>query len=211
MEYAQRMTDLTVALIDDDSAVLHSMRLLIESRGVPVSCYESAEAFLDDLSDAKPSCVVADVRMPGMTGLELQRELKRLSQEAPLILISGHADVSMAVEALKQGAFDFFEKPYDGERLATSVWDAVQKGRRQNTENSEKIDIAERIKALSPRQREVLEFVASGMSNKQIAAKLSISPRTVETYRAWVMERIGAQNVADLVRKVSAFLPGEPN
>ncbi len=202
-------TDVTVALIDDDSAVLHSMRLLIESRDIPVACYESAEAFLDDLPGTKPSCVVADVRMPGMTGLELQRELKYRNHEAPLILISGHADVSMAVEALKEGAFDFFEKPYDGERLATSVWDAVQKGRRQTTENTERIDIAERLKALSPRQREVLEFVASGMSNKQIAAKLSISPRTVETYRAWVMERMGAQNVADLVRKVSAFLPSE--
>jgi two-component system response regulator FixJ len=203
----EKDADVTVALIDDDSAVLHSMKLLIESRDIPVACYESAEAFLDDLPGSKPSCVVADVRMPGMTGLELQRELKHRHHEAPLILISGHADVSMAVEALKEGAFDFFEKPYDGERLATSVSDAVLKGRRQTTEASERIDIAERLKALSPRQREVLEFVASGMSNKQIAAKLSISPRTVETYRAWVMERMGAQNVADLVRKVSAFLP----
>lgn len=207
----KRDPDVTVALIDDDSAVLHSMRLLIESRDIAVACYESAEAFLDDLPGTKPTCVVADVRMPGMTGLELQRELKYRNHEAPLILISGHADVSMAVEALKEGAFDFFEKPYDGERLATSVSDAVRKGRRQSTENSERIDIAERLKALSPRQREVLEFVASGMSNKQIAAKLSISPRTVETYRAWVMERMGAQNVADLVRKVSAFLPAEKN
>lgn len=203
-------TDVTVALIDDDSAVLHSMRLLIESRDIPVACYESAEAFLEELPSSKPSCVVADVRMPGMTGLELQRELKHRNNDAPLILISGHADVSMAVEALKEGAFDFFEKPYDGERLATSVSDAVQKGRRQTSENSERIDISERLKALSPRQREVLEFVASGMSNKQIAAKLQISPRTVETYRAWVMERMGAQNVADLVRKVSAFLPADP-
>lgn len=201
---------MTVALIDDDSAVLHSMRLLIESRDLPVSCYESAEAFLEDLTEQKPSCVIADVRMPGMTGLELQRELKYRNLEAPLILISGHADVSMAVQALKNGAFDFFEKPYDGERLANSVSDAVQKARRQSTEQSERDDIAERLKALSPRQREVLEFVAAGMSNKQIAAKLSISPRTVETYRAWVMERIGAQNVADLVRKVSALLPAEP-
>lgn len=198
---------MTVALIDDDAAVLHSMRLLIESRDIPVACYESAEAFLDDLPSSRPACVVADVRMPGMTGLELQRELKYRNNGAPLILISGHADVSMAVSALKEGAFDFFEKPYDGERLAASVCDAVQKGRRQNSEDSERIDIEERLKALSPRQREVLEHVASGMSNKQIAAKLSISPRTVETYRAWVMERIGAQNVADLVRKVSAYLP----
>lgn len=201
---------MTVALIDDDSAVLHSMRLLIESRDIPVACYESAEAFLDELSDSKPSCVVADVRMPGMTGLELQRELKYRNLEAPLILISGHADVSMAVQALKNGAFDFFEKPYDGEQFANSVTNAVQKARRESSEQSERTDIAERLKALSPRQREVLEFVAAGMSNKQIAAKLSISPRTVETYRAWVMERIGAQNVADLVRKVSALLPAAP-
>jgi two-component system response regulator FixJ len=197
-------------LIDDDSAVLHSMRLLIESRDIPVSCYESAEAFLDELPDTRPNCVVADVRMPGMTGLELQRELKSRHSEMPLILISGHADVSMAVSALKEGAFDFFEKPYDGERLAASVLEAIEKGRQKSAGNHpERIDIAERLKALSPRQREVLELVATGMSNKQIAAKLAISPRTVETYRAWVMERIGAQNVADLVRKVSAFLPIE--
>jgi two-component system response regulator FixJ len=200
----------TVALIDDDSAVLHSMRLLIESRDIPVSCYESAEAFLDELPDSRPTCVVADVRMPGMTGLELQRELKNRNSETPLILISGHADVSMAVSALKEGAFDFFEKPYDGERLAASVQKAIEKARQQSAGNPDRIDIAERLKALSPRQREVLELVATGMSNKQIAAKLAISPRTVETYRAWVMERIGALNVADLVRKVSAFLPVEP-
>jgi len=200
----------TVALIDDDSAVLHSMRLLIESRDIPVSCYESAEAFLHAFPATKPSCVVADVRMPGMTGLELQRELKSRNSETPLILISGHADVSMAVSALKEGAFDFFEKPYDGERLAASVVEAIEKARQKAAGGTGRIDIAERLKALSPRQKEVLELVAAGMSNKQIAAKLEISPRTVETYRAWVMERIGAQNVADLVRKVSAFLPLDP-
>jgi two-component system, LuxR family, response regulator FixJ len=196
---------MTVALIDDDAAVLHSMRLLIESRGISVSCYESAEAFLDGYNDQHPSCIVADVRMPGMTGLELQRELKSRKEKSPLILISGHADVSMAVAALKEGAFDFFEKPYDGQRLATSVADAVEKGRQLSSEDSERIDVAERIRLLSPRQREVLDLVASGMSNKQIALKLEISPRTVETYRAWVMERMGATNVADLVRKVSAI------
>jgi two-component system response regulator FixJ len=196
---------MTVALIDDDAAVLHSMRLLIESRGISVSCYESAEAFLDGYADQHPSCIVADVRMPGMTGLELQRELKSRKEKSPLILISGHADVSMAVAALKEGAFDFFEKPYDGQRLATSVADAVEKGRQRSSEDNERIDVAERVRLLSPRQREVLDLVASGMSNKQIALKLEISPRTVETYRAWVMERMGATNVADLVRKVSAI------
>ncbi len=198
---------MTVALIDDDAAVLHSMRLLIESRGISVSCYEFAEAFLDGYADQHPSCIVADVRMPGMTGLELQRELKSRKEKSPLILISGHADVSMAVAALKEGAFDFFEKPYDGQRLATSVADAVEKGRQRSSEDNERIDVAERVRLLSPRQREVLDLVASGMSNKQIALKLEISPRTVETYRAWVMERMGAANVADLVRKVSAIGP----
>ena len=197
-----------VALIDDDAAVLHSMRLLIESRGISVSCYESAEAFLDGYTDQHPSCIVADVRMPGMTGLELQRELKSRKEKSPLILISGHADVSMAVAALKEGAFDFFEKPYDGQRLAASVADAVEKGRQRSSEDNERIDVAERVRMLSPRQREVLDLVASGMSNKQIALKLQISPRTVETYRAWVMERMGATNVADLVRKVSAIGQG---
>ena len=114
---------MTVALIDDDSAVLHSMRLLIESREIPVACYESAEAFLDDLPGSKPSCVVADVRMPGMTGLELQRELKQRHHEAPLILISGHADVSMAVQALKEGAFVLLNAVFLGmPKLGTIIW-----------------------------------------------------------------------------------------
>lgn len=194
---------MTVALIDDDTAVLHSLRLLIESRDIATSCYETAEAFLDDLLERQPSCVVADVRMPGMTGLELQRELNRRNERTPIILISGHADVSMAVAALKEGAFDFFEKPFDGERLAESVSAAVMKGRKQHAEYNERSDVSERLRLLSPRQREVLDLVAAGLSNKGIAQKLGISPRTVETYRAWVMERMGAQNVADLVRKVS--------
>jgi len=200
----------TVALIDDDTAVLHSLRLLIESRGIAVSCYETAELFLDDIADRQPSCVVADVRMPGMTGLELQRELKYRKDDSPLILISGHADVAMAVAAIKDGAFDFFEKPFDGERLAASVAEAVQKGRRQHSDHNERLEIAERLRMLSPRQREVLDLVAAGMSNKKIAIRLGISPRTVETYRAWVMERMGAQNVADLVRKVSTIEPVGP-
>ena len=201
---------MTVALIDDDTAVLHSLRLLIESRGIAVSCYETAELFLDDIADRQPSCVVADVRMPGMTGLELQRELKYRKDDSPLILISGHADVAMAVAAIKDGAFDFFEKPFDGERLAASVAEAVQKGRRQHSDHNERLEIAERLRMLSPRQREVLDLVAAGMSNKKIAIRLGISPRTVETYRAWVMERMGAQNVADLVRKVSTIEPVGP-
>lgn len=195
---------MSVALIDDDTAVLHSLRLLIESRDIKTACYKSAEDFLDDIGDRHPSCIVADVRMPGMTGLELQHELKRRNDTAPLILISGHADVSMAVAALKEGAFDFFEKPFDGAHLAESVAAAVLKGRRQHAQHDEHAEIKERLRLLSPRQREVLELVAAGLSNKGIGQKLRISPRTVETYRAWVMERMGAQNVADLVRKVSS-------
>ena len=197
-------------IIDDNLGSLELLESALTRPGIEILTASDPQKGLELIASRRPQIVLTDLLMPGMTGLELQRELKYRNSDAPLILISGHADVSMAVCALKEGAFDFFEKPYDGERLATSVWDAVQKGRRQSTENSERIDIAERLKALSPRQREVLEFVAAGMSNKQIAAKLSISPRTVETYRAWVMERIGAQNVADLVRKVSAFLPSDP-
>jgi two-component system, LuxR family, response regulator FixJ len=192
---------MTIALIEDDPAVLDSLRLLLEGRGMTVQCFGSAEAFLAGMKDT-PACIVSDVRMPGMSGVDLQRQLKRRACATPIILITGHGDIAMAVTAIKEGAFDFIEKPYNAESLIAVIEKACAKDERARAAESQKAEILTRIAELPPRQREVMELVAIGLSNKQIAARLAISPRTVENYRAWVMERLGATSLADLVRKV---------
>jgi two-component system response regulator FixJ len=192
---------MTVALIDDDAAVLDSLRLLLEGRGMTVHCFGTAEAFLTNMKDT-PGCVVSDVRMPGMSGLDLQREIKSRGAGIPVILLTGHGDIAMAVAAIKEGAFDFIEKPYKAENLIDSIERALAAEEMLRAKESRKAELIARIAALSPRQREVMRLVADGLSNKEIALRLGISPRTVENYRAWVMERLGASGLADLVRKV---------
>ena len=199
---------MAIALIEDDEAVLRSLSLLLESKGVAVRAYASAESFLADAEAGPPQCVVTDIRMPGMSGLELQRELKARDAAVPMILITGHGDIAMAVQAIKQGAFDFIEKPFDDERLIASIAEAVERGQRARVEQNEREQLEARVADLSPRQVEVMHLVADGFSNKEIALKLDISPRTVENYRAWVMEKMGAGNLADLVRKVIALTAG---
>lgn len=193
---------MTVALIDDDAAVRRSLGMLLEGKGVKVQSFASAESFLDALGGLAPSCVVTDVRMPGLTGIDLQRELKRRNVTVPVILITGHGDITMAVSAIKEGAFDFIEKPFSDERLLASIATAIEKGAKLMIEQSERAELASRLADLSPRQREVMELVVQGLANKEVALRLDISPRTVENYRAWVMEKMGASNLADLVRKV---------
>jgi two-component system, LuxR family, response regulator FixJ len=191
-----------IALIEDDEAVLRSLSLLLGKRGHLVKPYRSAEEFLEALADNTPSCVVSDIRMPGMSGLELHQTLKRSNPALPVILITGHGDIAMAVEAIKQGAFDFVEKPFDDDQLMARIQAAIESGQRMRVEQEEKTNLAKRVSELSPRQVEVMNLVVEGLSNKEIALKLQISPRTVENYRAWVMEKMGASNLADLVRKV---------
>jgi two-component system response regulator FixJ len=193
---------MTIALIEDDEAVLHSLRLLLEGRGMAVSGFGSVEAFLAAETKHRLACIVSDVRLPGLSGLDLQRFLKERAESVPLILITGHGDVPMAVSALKDGAFDFIEKPYDAERLIATIEKACTVGQRIRLKEGQKAEIRARISELPSRQREVMGLVAEGLSNKQIALRLGISPRTVENYRAWVMERLGASSLADLVRKV---------
>lgn len=193
---------MTIALIEDDEAVLDSMRQLLERRGLGVSCFNSAEAFLGSLGTEPPACIVSDVRMPGLSGIELQKRLKAQGCKAPVILITGHGDISMAVAAMRDGALDFIEKPYDADRLIASIETAVAAEQQQRSLEGETQELIQRVAELSRRQRQVMEMVAHGLSSKQIAVQLDISPRTVENYRTWVMERMGAANVADLVRKV---------
>jgi len=193
---------MSIALIEDDEAVSDSLRLLLASRGLAVHCFGSVEAFLGSIEKTRPICIVSDVRLPGASGLDLQRVLKKRNSNIPLILITGHGDISMAVSAMREGAFDFLEKPYDADRLISSIEAALAAERHLRSLEDERSHLAERVAELSPRQRQVMELVAQGMSSKQIAQQLGISPRTVEIYRAWVMERMGASNVAQLVRKV---------
>jgi two-component system response regulator FixJ len=190
-----------VALIDDDAAVLDSLRMVLANRGIQVECFSSADAFLAR-TGLTPACIVSDVRMPGLSGLELQNELRRRAIAAPLILITGHGDIAMAVRAIKAGAFEFIEKPFDNEVLLDAIRGAVEGGVREQAHHEKITDWTTRAHELSLRQRQVMGLVADGLSNKEIALKLGLSPRTVENYRAWVMEKMGAKNLADLVRMV---------
>jgi two-component system response regulator FixJ len=191
---------MNVVLIDDDDAVLQSLRMLLEHRKLDVQCFATAEGFLEEFGNEAFECIVSDVRLPGMSGLELQRELKRRRSSIPLILITGHGDVDMAVAAIKEGAFDFLEKPFDDDRLTASIRDAIERRRTLRAVRNERAALEVRLAELSPRQREVMAMVVQGLANKEIANRLNLSPRTVENYRAWVMEKMGANNLADLVR-----------
>ncbi len=191
-----------VALIEDDSAVLDSLRLYLERKGVAASCFATADSFLT--AGAAPAgrydCVVADVRMPGMSGLDLVRELAAQAIAVPIILITGHGDIGMAVNAIKGGAFDFIEKPFDESRLLDSIRNAVAARGRTRDEADEIAGIAARFAQLSGRQREVMALAVTGLSNKDIGLRLNISFRTVEVHRAWMMKKMGAHNLAELVR-----------
>jgi two-component system response regulator FixJ len=183
----------SVCIIDDDIAVLDSLRLLLSGTDLDVHCFVSAEAFLDaGEAIAQADCVVSDVKMPGMTGLDLQRRLASYATRIPLILITGHGDID-----------DFIEKPFDDARLIKSIYGAIESGQRDRANCAETQHIAACLEELSDRQRQVMYLAVEGLSNKEIAARLGISPRTVETYRAWVMERTRARNLAHLVRMVT--------
>jgi two-component system response regulator FixJ len=191
-----------IALIDDDAAVLDSLRMVLANRGISTECFSSVENFLASADKLSPACIVSDVRMPGLSGLELQNELQARALGMPLILITGHGDIAMAVRAIKAGAFDFIEKPFDNDVLIEAIHRAIEGEARARAQHGTIAEFAARTAELSPRQRQVLELVAQGLSNKEIALKLGLSPRTVENYRAWVMEKMGAKNLADLVRMV---------
>lgn len=193
---------MTIALIEDDDAVLDSLSLLMAGRGMKVSGFRCTEDFLSAELEGDLSCIVSDVRLPGLSGLDLQRWLREQGVGTPLILITGHGDVPMAVKAIKDGAFDFVEKPYDPETLIATVEKACGADQRTKAREGQKAELAARIAGLPRRQREVMALVVEGLSNKQIALRLEISPRTVENYRAWLMQRLGATSLADLVRKV---------
>lgn len=199
-----------IAVIDDNEAVLDSLRLYFARQSIETYCFDSAKAFLATLEGGREfDCVVSDVRMPGMSGLDLVQHLKAEGVAAPLILITGHGDIDMAVAAIKVGAFDFIEKPFDEARLLASIRNAIEKNQQPEIDGAELRKLRSRFNSLSTRQRQVMELAVAGLSNKEIGSKLKISPKTVENHRAWVMERIGARNIADLVR-VAMKIEGKP-
>jgi FixJ family two-component response regulator len=190
-----------IALIDDDAAVLDSLRLYLLRQNLETSCFSSAEDFLSAVGGAaRFDCVVSDLRMPGMSGLELLDRLADRGVRWPVILITGHGDVDMAVKAMKAGAFDFVEKPFDELHLLESIRNSLERNRRQTRDGAEIEGLRKKFGGLSARQRQVMDLAANGLSSKEIARRLDISAKTVENHRAWVMERIGARNLAELVR-----------
>jgi two-component system, LuxR family, response regulator FixJ len=192
---------LRVALIDDDAAVLDSLQLYLSRNGLSLACFSTAEHFLSsNNSGNRFDCVVADVRMPGISGLDLVRRLADEGCAIPVVLITGHGDIDMAVAAIKLGAADFIEKPFDESRLLESIRKAGSNTLRRQGETKYLQELRARYASLSIRQRQVMELAVKGMLNKEIAQQLGISPRTVEIHRAWMMNRMEATNLAELVR-----------
>jgi FixJ family two-component response regulator len=192
----------TVFIIDDDSRMRVALRALLKSVGIESEPFASAQEFLDFYQPARQGCALLDIRMPGMDGLELQKELGRRSLTLPIVFITGHADVPIAVEAMRRGAFDFLEKPFRDQALIDSVRGAMARAREAHANQRQAESVGLRIATLTPRERQVLELLSSGMANKTMATDLGLSRRTVEIHRANLMRKMGAQNVADLVRMV---------
>jgi len=189
-----------VHIIDDDQALRESLAFLLRAAQLEVQSFDSAKAFLDALPDASVGCVITDIRMPDMSGIDLLRRLKELNVGIPVIVITGHGDVPLAVEAMKIGAADFFEKPFNDDQLVASVRAALQQQQGQTKRGAERAEIEHRISTLSAREKDVLTGLIEGRANKQIAFDLGISPRTVEIYRANLMNKMEADSLSDLVR-----------
>ncbi|MCX7059150.1 MAG: response regulator FixJ [Pseudomonadota bacterium] len=192
----------TVFVVDDDDAVRTSLRLLLKSVGLPVETFASAQEFVDSFDAERAGCLVLDIRMPGMSGLELQQRLNEIHAIVPIVFITGHGDVPMAVEAMQHGAVDFIQKPFRDQDLIDRINQALEKDRDNRAGLKERDAIRRRMQQLTPREREVLDLVTQGKANKVIAGDLNVSQRTVEIHRARVMEKMGASSLAHLVRMV---------
>lgn len=190
----------TVYVVDDDEAVRSSLKLLLKSVGRPVADFPSASAYLAAYQFERPGCLILDIRMPGMSGLELQDQLNARGAIVPVIFISGHADVPMAVEAVQHGAFDFLQKPFRDQDLIDRVQAAIARDAANRTQLRELQDLRKRRASLTTREREVLDLVTQGKANKVMAGDLGVSQRTVEIHRARVMEKMEANSLAQLVR-----------
>jgi two-component system response regulator FixJ len=193
-------SDSLVHVIDDDDAARQSLDFMLRAARFDVRTYDSATAFLKSLPDALTGCIITDVRMPGLSGLDLLKRLHETGAGIPVIVMTGHGDIPLAVEAMKFGAVDFFEKPFDDEAMIAAVRTALGRGRDELRRQEDASRISARLLELSNRERQVLEGLVSGRANKVIAFELGISPRTVEIYRANLMTKMGASSLSDLVR-----------
>jgi len=189
----------TVFLVDDNQAVRETLCLILETAGMKVESYPSARAFLQSYQPEQPGCLVLDVRMPEMTGLELQEKLRDQQIAIPIIFITGHGNIPMSVQAIKAGAIDFLEKPFRKQVLLERVNEALAYDAQLRRNHAEKIEIMERFERLTPREQQVMELVVTGYSNKEIAKSLQVSHRTVDIHRAHVMDKMAAGSLADLV------------
>jgi two-component system, LuxR family, response regulator FixJ len=192
----------TIFIVDDDTAVRDSLKMLLRSVGQAVETFGSGQEFIDAYSEDRPGCLVLDIRMPGMSGLELQQKLNEKHSILPIIFITGHGDVPMAVEAMQAGAVDFIQKPFRDQDLIDRINQALEKDSSNRAALGERNDIRRRLETLTPREREVLDLVVHGKANKVIAGDLKLSQRTVEIHRARVMEKMQASSLAHLVRMV---------
>ncbi|KGT79113.1 MULTISPECIES: response regulator FixJ [Bradyrhizobium] len=189
-----------VYVIDDDEAMRDSLNFLLDSSGFGVTLFDDAQAFLDVLPGLAFGCVVSDVRMPGIDGIELLKRMKAQQSPFPILIMTGHGDVPLAVEAMKLGAVDFLEKPFEDDRLTTMIETAIRQAEPAAKNEAISQDIAARVASLSPRERQVMEGLIAGLSNKLIAREYDISPRTIEVYRANVMTKMQANSLSELVR-----------
>ncbi len=194
----------TVFVVDDDPAVRQSLQWLIESVGLAVKTYETANEFLEQYNPNTQGCLVLDVRMPGLSGLDLQERLASKHIEIPTIVITGHADVPMAIRAIKAGALDFIEKPFNDQVLLERIGQALALGAKMRQSQNERAEIASRLESLTSREREVMQMVVDGKPNKIIADRLGVSQKTVEVHRASVMKKMQVESLAELVRLVLA-------
>jgi two-component system response regulator FixJ len=192
--------DPVIYVIDDDEAVRQSLEFLLRTAGMSARGFESAKAFMDAMPEISSGCVITDVRMPGMSGTDLLRHIRQTNPDLPVIVITGHGEISLAVEAMKIGAVDFLEKPFNDEHLLNAVSAALTRDADATLRKAELAAINDKLAALSNRERQVLEGLVAGSANKNIAFDLGISPRTVEIYRANLMTKMNANSLSDLVR-----------
>lgn len=200
----------TVFVVDDDPALTDGLALLLSSAGLCVETFANAQTFLDAYRPDRPGCVIADIRMPGMSGLELQERLVDDGVHIPVIILTGHGDVSAAVRALKGGAVDFLEKPFNAQKLLGQVNEAIAKDAEARRAVARQEEVARCIARLTPREAEILELIINGNANKVIALELNISERTVELHRSRIMKKMRARSVTDLVRSTMAVSQNGP-
>jgi two-component system response regulator FixJ len=198
------MTNRRVYLIDDDLAVRDSLSFLLSTHDLEVKAFEEAAPFMDELGQLKAGCVLTDMRMPGLTGLQLAKHLKENGSSLPVIIMTGHGDVPLAVEAMKSGVVDFIEKPFSDEVVLAAIESALERLDRDNEHDRERAEVLARIEKLTGRERDVMAGLVAGGANKVIADDLGISARTVEIYRANVMDKMQARSLSDLIRMAIA-------